>query len=119
MKLGDRILRVLCVLPLPLARPDFDHRCLIKYLEELRSYTASLVTETETIRLANDFIETTTIDPNYEGTLVYTEHKRRDLEGTSYQIAQASVQGTADMQIAIATGMFMRIIDNISYEYCA
>jgi hypothetical protein len=46
--------------------------------------------------------------------VVYTEHKRRDFDGTSYRIAKGSVQGTADMQIATGTGTFMRIIDNSS-----
>jgi hypothetical protein len=49
--------------------------------------------------------------------VVYTEHKRRDFDGTSYRIAKGSVQGTADMQIATGTGTFMRIIDNSSYEH--
>ena len=39
-----------------------------------------------------------------------------DFEGRSYRIARGSVQGTADMQIATATGTFMRIVDNSSYE---
>ena len=87
-----------------------------EYLEVLRNYSAPLVMETEILGLANDFIETATIYPDCDGNVVYTEHKRRDFDGTSYRIAKGSVQGTADMQIATGTGTFMRIIDNSSYE---
>ena len=48
--------------------------------------------------------------------MVYTEHKRRDFDGTSCHIAKGSVQGTADMQIVTATGTCMRIIDNNSCD---
>jgi hypothetical protein len=71
---------------------------------------------TETLGRTNEFIETATIYPECEGTVVYTTHKQRDLEGSSYRIARGSVQGTADMQIATITGTFMRIVDNSSYE---
>ena len=87
-----------------------------EYLEGLRTYSAPLKMETETLGRTNEFIETATIYPDCEGTVVYTTHKRRDFEGRSYRIARGSVQGTADMQIATATGTFMRIVDNSSYE---
>jgi hypothetical protein len=47
---------------------------------------------------------------------LHTNNVILHVEGRSYRIARGSVQGTTDMQIATATGTFMRIVDNSSYE---
>ena len=85
----------------------------------LMTYSAPLKMVLEPIAKETEFLETITSYPLENGVGERARHKQRPWDRHSYRVARGGVAGMRRVQSATATGTFMRVLDNCTYEYDA
>ena len=91
-----------------------------QYIDQLMTYSAPLKMTIEPVSKETEFLETVTVYPMDNGVGAYAKHKERPWDSrNSYRIVRGGVSGMRRVQSATATGTFMRILDNCTFEYDA